>query len=65
MTLAFFTVGQMASRQAGVPAARYDMSVPLAGFSGPRGELSAYFDLVRRDFKEAQREAADEERRTR
>ena len=63
--VAFSVVGEMANRQAGVPEARYEMAVPLGGYSGPRGELPAYFDAVRRDFKEAQREAAEEDRRTR
>ena len=63
--LAFFVVGQMANRQAGVPSARYDSAVPVGGFSGPRGDLSAYMGAVRRDFEEAQREAALEDRRTR
>ncbi len=63
--LAFFGVGQMANRQAGLPSVRYDSSVPLAGYSGPRGGLTAYFEAVRRDFKQAQREAAEEDRRTR
>ena len=62
--LAFFVVGQMANRQAGVPSARYDSAVPVGGFSGPRGDLSAYMGAVRRDFEEAQREAALEYRRT-
>ena len=63
--LAFFVVGQMTNRQAGVPAVRYDSAVPVGGFSGPRGDLSAYFDAVRRDFKVAQQEAAEDDRRTR
>jgi hypothetical protein len=61
--LGFFVVGQMASRHEGVPNVRYGLSVPLGGYSGPRGDLGAYFEGVRRDFKEAQREATEEDRR--
>jgi len=65
LALAFLAVGGMASRRAGLPAVRYDLSVPVAGFSGPAGDLSGYLDAVRRDFKDAQREAAAEDQRTR
>jgi FHA domain len=55
--------GRLATRQAGIPQLDYDVSMPVAGLTGPARDLDSYLGTVRSGFETAQR-AAEENRRS-
>jgi len=57
---AFGAAGRLAARQAGVPQLDYDVSVPLAGVTGPATGLDRYLDGVRADFAAAEQRAEED-----
>jgi hypothetical protein len=58
----FNAAGRLAARQAGTPRLNYDVSVPIAGVTGPATDLDRYLDGVRTDFTAAERRAAEDRR---
>jgi FHA domain len=62
LTLGLGAAGRLAARQAGIPQLDYDVSMPIAGVTGPASDLDTYLDKVRSGFEKARR-AAEENRR--
>lgn len=56
---------RLAQRQTGTPQVDYAVSVPIAGVSGPTGDLEGYLDGLRTDFAVAERRAAENAARSR
>ncbi len=62
LTLGLGAAGRLAARQAGIPQLDYDVSMPIAGMTGPASDLDTYLGRVRTGFETARR-AAEENRR--
>jgi hypothetical protein len=60
----FHAAGRLAARQTGMPQVDYEVNVPIAGVTGPASDLERYLEGMRTDFGRAERQAAEDRRRS-
>jgi len=56
----FYSAGNLAARQAGTPQVDYDVAVPIGTWTGPASDLDRHLEVVRENFKAAERRAEED-----